>query len=251
MGPASLAMYDTRALRDANDALWAGIRDALRTRGMEAPDRLDRDRPADAIWIAPDLVLAQTCGLPYVTRLRTRTALLGAPDYGLPDCPPGYYNSVIITRKDNPKATLAAFSQASYAYNATDSQSGYASLHHHCARHAPDALGTGLPTGAHLASIAAVASGAADLAAIDAVTFRLAAAEGRTAGVSEIARTRPTPGLPFITAPQNTVPLMQDAIEAAISRLSHPHKTRLGLHGFVRFTPDDYTRHIHPAPDTA
>ena len=247
-GPASLAMYDTLSVRDATDALWGAIRSALRARGVAAPDTLTRNRADAEIWTDPDLVLAQTCGLPFVTGMTGRSVLLGAADYRLDGCPSGYYRSIIITRKDHPATRLDAFANASYAFNATNSQSGFACLHQHCKQHAPGALGKGLSTGAHIASIAAVASAKADLAAIDAVTFRLAKADGMTEGVREIARTAPTPGLPFITAPKHDVARMQDAIEDGIERLAPHHKSRLGLNGFVRFTPDDYTSQIHPVP---
>ncbi|MFN3646541.1 MAG: hypothetical protein ACK4S2_08505, partial [Gemmobacter sp.] len=67
---ASLPMYDRPEVQAANDRLWAGIRDRLRAAGLAAPETLVRGRwPLWDHWTAPDLVLSQTCGLPYRSRL--------------------------------------------------------------------------------------------------------------------------------------------------------------------------------------
>ena len=41
---ASLPMYDWPEVQWAHDALWAALAMRLRAHGIEAPDRLDRDR---------------------------------------------------------------------------------------------------------------------------------------------------------------------------------------------------------------
>ncbi len=62
---AALPMYDRPELTGATDRYWALIRDGLRARGVDAPDTLWRgEDDLMALWLAPDLVLAQTGGLP-------------------------------------------------------------------------------------------------------------------------------------------------------------------------------------------
>ena len=84
-------------------------------------------------WTDPGLVLGQTCGLPFVRELAGRVALVGAPDYGLPGCPPGWYRSAVVVRADDPREALAGFRGARLAVNGSDSQSGWGAILHHAA----------------------------------------------------------------------------------------------------------------------
>lgn len=119
---ASLGMYDLPELKDVNNRLWAQIRQEL---GF-GPPKLDRKTDLWEIWQSPDLLLAQTCGYPYRAQLHQRVQLVGTPDYGLPDCPPGYYYSLFVVRSDSAFQTLADLDQCCLAYNEPLSQSGWA-----------------------------------------------------------------------------------------------------------------------------
>lgn len=234
---ASLPMYDRPSTAGANDRLWTLVRDALRAEGRPAPDALTREGDLWEAWLAPDLILSQTCGLPYRTRLHGQVTLVGTPDYGLPDCPPGHYRSRLIVRRDDPREALAAFAGARLAINGADSQSGWAAL----ANHAP-AHGWGAVTvsGGHARSAAAVAEGRADLAAIDAVTWELLAAEGATAGLRVLASTDPTPGLPLIAAGGADAAMLARAFAGAIAALSPEDRAALRLTGLVPIPAEAY-----------
>jgi hypothetical protein len=232
---ASLPMHDWPEVRAATDALWAALRDALRARGLPAPDALSRGDPR---WTDPGLALSQTCGLPFRLGLHARVTLVGAPDYGLAGCPPGQYRSAIVARADDPRAGAAAFARARFAYNAADSQSGWAAL---VAALGPRAPADGLRTGAHRASVVAVAEGRADVAAIDAVSWRLAEAwEPAARRLRVLAWTRPTPGLPFITAAGRDPAPYAAAAAAGIAALDPASRAALGLESFVRVGPAAY-----------
>ena len=251
---ASLGMYDfVPALQMANDRLWAGIRDGLRSAGIAAPDALTRGGAAywDA-WQSPDLVLSQTCGFPYRARLWDTVTLIGTPDYGVPDCPPGHYVSVYIARKDDPRRTLADFAKAAFAFNEALSQSGWAAPQNHGA-----GMGirfrASLQTGGHWASAWAVTDGLADFAAIDAVTWALLLRhDPKVAGLREIARTAPpTPVLPYIAARGVDANLYFATVAAAIAALSPADRDTLLLRGLVRIAPQAYLAVPSPAaPDT-
>ena len=114
---ASLSMYDWPQTHAQSDLLWAAIAQRLRAAGLDAPDALTRDKAPDAMWPSPDLVLGQTCGLPYVRGLRGRVALVGTPDYQVPDCDPGWYNSVIVVRSDELCENLSDFQNRRLAIN--------------------------------------------------------------------------------------------------------------------------------------
>jgi hypothetical protein len=169
---ASLPMYDRPETAGANDRLWAGVARALAARGIAAPAALDRTTGMWEAWLSPDLLLSQTCGLPYRTRLHGQVALVATPVYDLPGTPPGHYHSVLVARRDDARRRFADFDGATLAYNDADSQSGWAAPMGRGGR-SRDRLRRTLATGAHRASARAVAEGTADIAAIDALTWRM------------------------------------------------------------------------------
>ena len=101
---ACLPMYARPELDDASRNFWHLIRDNLRSSGMKAPDELNLKGNLMTVWTNPELVLSQTCGMPYRMFLHGKVNLIGAPDYGLENCPTGFYRSAIIAhRKDHRK----------------------------------------------------------------------------------------------------------------------------------------------------
>lgn len=237
---ASLGMYDRAETAAANDRLWAAIRDRLRARGLAAPDALTRGEGAYwQAWERPDLVLSQTCGFPYRARLHHRVALIASPDYGLEGCPPGYYCSVFVAR-DSDARTLPEFREARFAYNEALSQSGWAAAQNHAHamgfRFAPS-----LETGSHRASAFAVAEGRADLACLDALTWRnLRRWEPALAGLREVARTAPTPALPYIASAAADAGATHAALAEAVVALSPEDRECLSLRGIVRIAARHY-----------
>ncbi len=243
---ASLPMYATERTAAADARFWASIRDGLRAQGQPAPDTLT-PVPDDLLthWRDPALVLSQTCGLPYRKVLRNDVTLVGTPDYAVEGCAPGHYCSFVITRSDDPRTDLAALAQARFAYNDAMSQSGWAAL----ALEAPDVLqGSLIQTGSHRASAMAVRIGQADFASIDAVTWRHLSASGDTAGLSAIHRTRPTPGLPYITAKGRDGTMILRAVSTAIAGLSTDDRAILGLRDIIALSPDVYDLPLPPSP---
>lgn len=242
---AALPMYDRPETAAANDRLWAGIRDNLRGRGIAAPGTLTRERPAFDIWTDPALVLAQTCGLPYRTRLHGQVSLVGTPDHGLADCPPGYYFSAVVARADAPPAAGAG----RLAFNARLSQSGYAAIMLHARQHGWQ-FGELVETGSHHASAQAVAEGRADIAAIDAVSWAQMRRWDRfTDDLQVVAHTAPTPALPFIAAPNAPSEALFKAIGTAIAALSAPDRETLHLRGIVAIPAAEYL--AVPDPENA
>jgi ABC-type phosphate/phosphonate transport system substrate-binding protein len=247
---ASLPMYDRPELRAETDRYWALIREELAARGINAPEALRR---GDAVlmpqWESPDLILSQTCGFPYRARLHGQVTLVGTPDFGNEGCAPGFYRSVLIARADDARDGFAAFDGARIAYNDGLSQSGWAAPINHAAARGIHLL-PGLETGSHRASFRAVAEGRAELAAIDALTWRLIREFEDTSAVKVVGATDPTPALPYITAKSRDGAAIFDAIAAAIARLPQSDRDRLHLRGMVRIPADDYLAvPIPPAPD--
>ncbi|WP_424978906.1 phosphate/phosphite/phosphonate ABC transporter substrate-binding protein [Leisingera sp. S232] len=233
---AHLGMYDRPETAAANDRFWAAIRKHL----SGGPDQLTRGGDFWQVWTSPDLLLSQTCGCPYRTRLYGEVELVGTPDYGLPGCEPGYYNSVFVARQEDAGQPLSTFSTRGFAYNEPLSQSGWAApmVHMHDRGILP---GTLLETGGHRKSAEAVAEGRADFASLDALSWELIKDHDAFAGdLCEIERTDPTPTLPYITAPGRDTDELFAAIETAIYELDAETKACLHLKSLVRFTPSDY-----------
>jgi ABC-type phosphate/phosphonate transport system substrate-binding protein len=237
---ASLGMYDRPETAGANDRLWAGIRDGLRSRGIAAPDSLTRGEAAYwQAWERPDLVFSQTCGFPFRARLHDKVTLIASPDYGLEGCPPGYYRSVFVARAEDAR-TLPEFQAARFAYNEGLSQSGWAAPQNHAGT-----MGfrftTLLETGSHRGSAHAVAEGQADLACLDALTWKLLQRwEPAVAGLREVARTAPTPALPYIAAKGADAAACFSALVAAVAALSPEDRDALSLQGVARIAAAHY-----------
>jgi ABC-type phosphate/phosphonate transport system substrate-binding protein len=216
---ASLGMYDARWLHGANDALWQALAAQLDMAGV--PTRLTRDRPPDAIWTDPDLLLAQTCGYPLTARLADRVALVATPCYRAKGCEGAWHRSALVVRLADPAETLADLAGRRAAMNARDSNTGMNLL-----RAAVAPLATGrrffgsvVETGAHARSVLAVIAGQADIAAVDAVT--LALLRDRYPGLNRRLRvlgwTAQSPGLPLITAKPALVAPLRRALSAVLA----------------------------------
>ncbi len=240
---AFLPMYDVPGRRQHADALWHALRDAIRAEGLDAPDAVDRAPPRMDGWLHTHLVLGQTCGLPYITRLHEKVVLVGTPDYGVAGCPPGFYHSTLVVRSDDARDRLAQFLGATLALNGTDSQSGYGAMLRAAAPYAQGGqfFGRALVTGSHGAAMQAVALAAADIAAIDSVTWRMSqGVDPRANGLRALATTEPTPGLPFIAAAGAPVATLLRATQAGIARLPAPDREAFGLRGVLPFVRGDY-----------
>ncbi|WP_246251876.1 phosphate/phosphite/phosphonate ABC transporter substrate-binding protein [Parasulfitobacter algicola] len=231
-------MYDRPELRGALDRFWIFIRDSLSERGIDAPGVLSHDMPLWDLWTSPDLVLAQTCGFPFREKLHDQVTLVGTPDYDLPDCPPGYYNSVIVAHINDDR-TFAEFDDACLAVNDPMSQSGWAAPQQ-LAQSTGFAFDHTFDTGSHRASITAIIEGDADLASIDAQTWRMMTRWDDVSALQEITRTPPTPGLPLITAKESYADQIADAVRSAISALSPEDRALLSIRDLVDIPKSEY-----------
>jgi ABC-type phosphate/phosphonate transport system substrate-binding protein len=247
---ASLPMYARTSNRAAHEALWALIRDGLRTRGVAAPDDLDHDIDHIDSWDHPKLVLGQICNLPYRARFHDMVTLIGASDYGLQDCPAGHFRSAFVVRREDASKTVAAMAAGRFACNDTRSQSGYGAPQL-WAQQRGFAFALHRETGSHHASINAVADHKADIAAIDAQTWWIEAAENHNADALEVIGYSDTsPGQSFITRKgQDTAPYFA-AIHDAITQLAPASAQVLGLKAIVALPSGAYDLPLPPEPAT-
>jgi ABC-type phosphate/phosphonate transport system substrate-binding protein len=156
------------------------------------------------LWLSPDLLLTQTCGYPLMTLLRDQVRIVGRPRYELPDATAGNHCSLILSRADDTRKTLADFRGSRGVINSDDSNSGMNLLRHCLAPLHRDGqfYATVGISGAHRESLRWLREARADLAAIDSVTYAYLAqhAPEEVSGLRVVARSAFSPTLPFITA---------------------------------------------------
>lgn len=203
---AALQMYAWPEVRPETEKFWQAAAHALQGSDISAPSMLTWADEISTPWRSSDLLVGQTCGLPFVHGRCGNAVIIARPGYGLEGADGGTYQSALVARTDGP-SDLTAFRGSRAAVNELTSQSGCNALAGTLFREGlsgPEPFfGSVVFSGAHRRSAAMVADGAADLAAIDAVAWALFARTepARYARLKIVAWSDPVPALPFITAP--------------------------------------------------
>jgi ABC-type phosphate/phosphonate transport system substrate-binding protein len=190
----------------------------------DLPADLTEPAELEAHWLAPDLLFTQTCGYPLTHVLAGKVQLLATPCYSAPGCDGATYRSYVVVREDSGIETPEDLRGKRVAYNGTDSQSGYNTLRHLVAPLAEQGrfFGSGLETGAHRRSLAAVRRGEADAASIDCVSLALIeqVAPEEIKDIRRLCPTAPAPNLPYITSLSTsgeTMCRLRDGLQAAVN----------------------------------
>lgn len=146
-----------------------------------------------------DWHVGQVCGITLAMEPAARFRYLSTPCLDEVGVPPGHYNSLIITPHDGGLAALSDFDLARHlaAINEPGSFSGDLAFIDHMRRKTGHTLSDPVCSGGHLKSVAMVAEGAVQLAAIDRASFRLAQA----AMADAAAAVRVIDETPFYPAP--------------------------------------------------
>lgn len=243
-------MYDWPETSSVLDAFWRLAYASLKTADIDAPATLTREENVHDLWTNRDLLVGQTCGWPYANQLRGKVHPFARFDYGLADCPPGFYRSVFIGQDAsdaeylNDAQTLSTC--PSVAINGADSQSGFHVFAEVSGKPADESLPSARRylSGAHRNSVKAVAEGKARIAAIDAVAFELAKSHETEAveNVVIIGHSTPKPGLPLITSPAfaDQADMLFSAIGKAIDTLPEAHLNALHIKGLLPAADEDY-----------
>ncbi|MBB4194238.1 ABC-type phosphate/phosphonate transport system substrate-binding protein [Rhizobium aethiopicum] len=183
---------------------------------------------------------------------------MATPFYGHPGCDGPLMRSFIIVRKDSALRSLEDLRGTTAAINSPDSNSGSNLFRAAVAPLAQGGrfFGRIIETGSHGGSIAAVAEGLADSAAVDCITYanigRFDAVDLKRVRV--LAETPQGPGLPFITsgdAPEERVQLLRNALHAATKEpLLAEMRAALGLVDISVLSEADYEPLLSLAGDT-
>lgn len=238
---AHLPMYDTPENRAAHGRLWSAFREFH----PDAPASFSNDSDVWADWLSPDLLISQTCGLPFRAKLNGKVNLIGTPDNHIEGCPAGHYRSAIIARKGS--GLDLARNDYTFAFNEPLSQSGWG------AAHAAGITGNRqVQSSGHALSAGMVLDGKADVAAIDALTWHFLQRDWDKANQLEVLTwTKPTPTLPYITALARDPKPLAQAMIRAIAAIDQNDRDQLCLHGLVQIPEAAYMLlPIPPAPQT-
>lgn len=200
-----------------------------------------------ADWLHPELLLSQTCGMPYRNSLYGKVQLVGTPNFQVEGCQRGYYRSAMVVRREDAGQTLHQFADSVFIFNSRDSQSGYAAACALSKKHGFQ-FKNKVVSGDHRESAWAVSQGRADIAAIDAVTWRLLEAyEPFAQELVVIEWTDQTPGLPYITSMANDAGLIFDVVSDSIAELPRQVRDQLGIYSLEKINAEAYLAIANPS----
>ncbi|CUI08599.1 phosphate/phosphite/phosphonate ABC transporter substrate-binding protein [Massilia antarctica] len=249
MWKAAFPMYNVSAeVRAGYEALFETLQGVLRADGFGDAVKLERAPALPDFWQRPDMLLSQTCGYPYLTRLRGYVTLLATPAYAFAGCDGSDYSSAIVVRAGGAIGTLAGARGCVAAVNDIDSNSGMNALRHAVAPLAREGrfFGAVRWSGSHRASLALVQDGEADLAAIDCVTLGYLRREAPSSldGLAVVCHTAPSPALPFVTGaavPHAVRASLRSALLAPSPKLANV-MAALSIRVFAPCGDQDYAR---------
>jgi ABC-type phosphate/phosphonate transport system substrate-binding protein len=213
---AHLPIYDLPELRDRNDQLWQAVAEVFRDAGIG-------NVPAGLGGSHAPVLFTQVCGFPLQTTQRGQYAVIGTPTYAVDGCTDATHRAFIIVRTDAAYRRPTDLLGARFAVNEVTSNTGMNLARRYFAR-----LAAGAPffervtlSGSHAASVELVADGRLDAAAIDCVTYAFLS-EFRPELVARtrvLARTDPSPAIPFVTVDDADHGRIS-ALRGALGRLS-------------------------------
>ena len=241
---ASLPMYDWPELTTYHDDFWQALRLELAQTGLDLPSQLTRTSNDETHWLAPDLLLGQTCGYPFATSLHNKVTYVATPIYNVKGCTGPYYSSAIIINR-HMQLNLKSSAGSRFAFNSTNSLSGYRAIKALIGE-PKKYFGELIQSHGHRQSAKLVANGTADIAVIDAVCWHFIQQHDPAiaAELTVIGWTNKYPALPLITA-HNTNKNTLSHLRLALQSLSSNPKTvqllnNIAINGFQIINSKEY-----------
>ena len=233
---ASLPMYNLPEMRPVNVRFWNALRGLLVEAGLrEVPESLTVDRLPVPERIGPEILFSQTCGYPLETIFSGQAIRLGTPCYTVPGCDGPTHCGLFIVPAGSTARELRDLRGSVFLFNSRHSNSGM-----NLPRRALADIADGRPlfaevieTGSHPGNLDRIARGEADATAVDNVTYAFWRHYRPEAArhVRVLARTPPSPAIPFVTSvatPPATMAILRDAL-TRLGREPHAAAARAGL----------------------
>ena len=198
--------------------------------------------------LEPGLWFGHTCGYPLMTRLKDFISPFCVPLFNVPGTDGKCYASRIIVAADSAIDSIKASRGCVAVMNNPDSNSGMNVLRHAVAgvSDSEQFFSSVVTSGGHLHSLEAVASGAADIAAIDCVSYQLIAdwRPELCAGIKIIGDSIKTCGLPLVMSHADIAEAdtgeMTEGLNQALTHCDDQVRSTLHLNGFASIQLDDY-----------
>jgi len=217
---ASLPMYNLPEMRPANTQFWEALRGLLVRAGLDdVPGTLQFDRPPVPERIGPEVLFSQTCGYPLETIFSAQAVRLGTPCYDAPGCDGPSHCGLFVVPAGSKVRELRDLRGGTFLLNHRHSNSGM-----NLPRRALAEIAGGCPlfanvveTGTQPGNLDRIARAEADATAVDCVTFAFWSHYRPDAArqVRVLARTPPSPAIPFVTStatPAATVEVLRAAL---------------------------------------
>jgi len=244
-------MYDFPEIRSATDALWAIVAHHLSNEGIEdVPSSLVHDVNLHQLWSDDNLFFSQTCGYDVVNRYQDRFQVIATPCYDVPGCNGADYASTIVVPEDSPYDDVVDMLGTVAVVNGPESQSGTNALFGLVApyRYGKRFFSEVRISGSHMASLAVLNMGGADVASIDCMTYELLKRYRPEVieGTRCLGTTYPAPAPPYVTRSDidpDSVARMKNALLATFAdSTAQPVLESLLLKNVVIGMADDYQR---------
>jgi len=233
---ASLPMYNLPEMRPVNAQFWEALRGLLMEAGLdEVPETLHFDQVPVPERIGPEMLFSQVCGYPLETIFSGQAVRLGTPCYDGPGCDGPSHCGLFVVPAGSSAGQLRDLRGGKFLVNHRHSNSGM-----NLPRRALAEVADGRPffaqvieTGSHPGNLDRIARGEADATAVDCVTFAFWSHYRPEAArqVRVLARTPPSPAIPFVTSTA-TPAATAEVLRAALREFAHnPRyaKARRGL----------------------
>jgi len=233
---ASLPMYNLPEMRPANALFWKAMRELLAARGLcDLPETLAFERPPVPEQIGPEVLFSQTCGYPLETMFSGQALRLGTPSYNVPGCDGPTHCGLFVVPAASPAQELRDLAGGVFLLNSRHSNSGM-----NLPRRALAEIAQGRPyfsrvieTGSQPGNLDRISRGEGDVTSVDCVTYAFWRQHRPRAveHVRVLARTPPSPAIPFVTSvetPAATVVLLREALRR-VAREPHRAAVRAGL----------------------
>jgi len=257
----SLPMYDFPEVAGSTARLVDALVEAYRAEGVEAA--VESALPTShhdlmARWSGPEMLISQSCGLPFVEDLVGFTHTVGTFCWSGVSDERGWYRTVIVVSPECDASGLDELEGARPAVSNTQSLSGWCSLGVAVAAVADraDFLRPAVLTGSHVGSLAALQSGSADVASIDPGTFQLLARHRpeSVAGIRRIGEGPSVPATPLLVSRALAVPIerSRQIVATALNAAGlSDARADIGIDSFVVVPDEDYVSAIPPLVEVA
>ncbi len=226
---ASLPMYNLSEMRAVNARFWEALRGLLLEAGLsDLPLELSFERAPVPDRIGPEVLFSQTCGYPLETIFRGSAIRLGTPCYGAPGCDGPIHCGLFVVPAAAKARELRDLEDGVFLLNHRHSNSGMNLPRRSLAEIAGGRrfFARVIETGSQPGNLDRIARGKADATAVDCVTYafwrRYRADAARHVRI--LARTPPSPAIPFVTSvatPAPTVEALRAALRMIASEARH------------------------------